>query len=83
MTQLHALMPNDASSVRKAGEDIFRLKPWVGLQEIFLRVAGSELPEHMLHRKPMAANDRLSAEDRGVEGDALKELVLTHDVNTL
>lgn len=76
-------MTDHASRVSETRTHVLELEPGVRTKQIFLRVTGRQLTEHMLDREPVPANDRLATKDRGVEGDALKELVLTHDVFTL
>ena len=80
LTQLHTLMTNDSASIRKAGQNVFRLEPRIGLQQIVLRVPGRELSEDVLHGEAMPTNDRLAAKDPRVECDPLKKLVLPHDL---
>ncbi len=76
--QFHAFVTHDAPGVGEARAYIFRLEPRVRLEQFVLRVACRELPKHVLHCETVAANDRLAAEDPGIEGDALKELVVSH-----
>ena len=71
-------MADDAPRVGEARTHVFGLEPGVRTNEIFLGVTGCKLTKHVLDREAVPTNDRLSTKDRGVEGDALEELLLTH-----
>ena len=70
----HALMRDESPGVLDAGEHVFALHPRVALEDGVHVVARREHPQHVLDRESVAANDRLAAEDGGVDRDAVEEV---------
>lgn len=68
-------------AMRETGADIIPLQPRVGLEQVLRRVAGGQHSENVFDGQPVPANDRLSAEDRRIHGDALEEIDVRHAIS--
>ena len=77
-------MAHHAARVQKARSNIFRLEPWISLENGFRRIPGGEHPEYVLDRQAVAADDRLAPENLRVRGDAPQKLgFAVHFVDSL
>ena len=71
---------NDEAAVKKLGGeaeggiDVFFLKEGILAQQFFAAFAGAQELQQCLNREAMPANHRLSATDRRVSGNALRQL---------
>ncbi len=69
-------MPDQATCIDEAGQDVIPLQPRVPVQNRLWTVPGSEHPENMLNGKSTAPDDRLPAEYPRVHRDASEEFLL-------
>ena len=72
-------MTDNTAGVSEAREHVLALEPWIGPQQVIDAVPRGQHAEHMLDRQPPAADDRLSAEDLRIDGDALEKVGFVHE----
>jgi len=71
-------MANDPLCADEAGLDVFRLEPGVSLKDGVRRITRRQDAKDMLHRQPSTANDRLPAEDLGIDRDPGEQLLFVN-----
>jgi hypothetical protein len=70
---------DDLVSIGQACLDILSLKPRIPFEDRLGRVAGRKHAENVFNGQPSSPDNRLAAEDRGIEGDSFEQGFLVHD----
>ena len=81
--RLDALIGHESFGVSEAGENVFPFHPGIAGDDGCRVVARLEHSENVLDGEPMAANDRLAAEDAGVHGDSREQVFFSHNSGIL
>src|SRR5207245_2857173 len=73
--EVAALVRDDAVGIDEPRLDVLRVEPWIAFQDRLRPRSCGEHSKNMFDGKSVAPNGRLPAEDLGVHGDPLKELI--------
>ena len=73
-------MADEAPGEQQAGLDILSRQPGIFGQHRLVRLARGQQAQQVLDGQPLAADDRLAAEDGGVHGDAGEQFAFGHGI---
>jgi hypothetical protein len=77
---LDAFMPHHTTSVLKARQYVFSLKPCVTFENGLNVIASREHIEHVLDSQSPSANNRLAAEDLGIHDNTREPIRISHAI---